>query len=287
MASFPYRAAAGALLCLLSPHFVIHVATAAEPVRAVLFDGRVVAGDLDGQTDQEYLSLRSSAAGVEIASGFGWADIRLVYFSGDTFTATEFRDKAHQFLGLEPVKSGVQPPSAAEPEIDRPLVASVQQPPPRICSVDIEVALARWESLVPTSGLAVTIIPRAIDGSPTAVRGDLDLTLLGMVWPRQDRRSDAGGIRELARIHYILRPEDFSFGRATYKLPFNLLHPELETQIDPYGLVHARLGVNGQGVFEASDAFVRLRPFSPLRDRRQLFHEPRFFPMESTGWPYR
>jgi hypothetical protein len=77
-------------------------------------------------------------------------------------------------------------------------------------------------------------------------------------------------------------PGDFGPGGAVYRLPFQEVHPELDTSMAPRGAVHARLSVPGQGTFEATSSMVRIRPYSAIRDALQRETGFRFFPQEWT-----
>jgi len=70
---------------------------------------------------------------------------------------------------------------------------------------------------------------------------------------------------------------------AVYRLPFQAVHPEFDTDWAAHGLVHVRLTVPGHGVFEASQEVVRIRAFSPIRDELEMSTGRRFFPIERTG----
>ena len=67
------------------------------------------------------------------------------------------------------------------------------------------------------------------------------------------------------------------------KLPYQSVHPEFDREINPFGLVHVRMAIAGHGVFEASSAMVRLRPYSSVRDHQQQWRGRRFFHQEMTG----
>jgi len=81
-----------------------------------------------------------------------------------------------------------------------------------------------------------------------------------------------------------IRPEDFGPYGATLRLPFTQVHPEFDTHFAPMAAAYVRLGIPGHGTFEATDAMVRVRPYSSVRDRYQQRTDHRFFPQERTGW---
>ena len=74
---------------------------------------------------------------------------------------------------------------------------------------------------------------------------------------------------------------------APFSYPFAGVHPEFDREIDPFGVVHVRMTIAGQGVFEASSAMVRLRPYSGPRDHQQQLRGRRFFYQETLGRGHR
>jgi hypothetical protein len=76
-------------------------------------------------------------------------------------------------------------------------------------------------------------------------------------------------------------PIDFHDGVASYALRFRTVRPESDWRLHSDALVNVRLGVFGQGNFEASVP-VAIRKFNPVRDRLQLTRGSRFFPGEVT-----
>jgi hypothetical protein len=67
-----------------------------------------------------------------------------------------------------------------------------------------------------------------------------------------------------------------------YQLPFRQFHPDFYFDVARQALLHARLGVPGQGLFMASDANVQMRGFSRIRDELQMKTPQRFFPQENA-----
>ncbi len=75
-------------------------------------------------------------------------------------------------------------------------------------------------------------------------------------------------------------PDQFGADGAVFKFPFQSVHPEFDLKYGPWGVVHAKLSVPGNGTFEASDSMVRIRPYSEVRDRSQQINGQRFFNTE-------
>src|SRR5262245_62561003 len=82
-----------------------------------------------------------------------------------------------------------------------------------------------------------------------------------------------------------ITPEDFGPSGVRLRLPFGAITPELRPEWTAwmYGLVHARLAIPGQGVFEDSRDGVRIRPWAPNRDRLEMKTGQRFLSTENLG----
>ena len=97
--------------------------------------------------------------------------------------------------------------------------------------------------------------------------------------------ANADQFPELARWTQVVAAGDFTDGVAAYRLPFQALHPDFNVDLGSLGLVHARLSVPGQGVFEATTGATPIRQFNPVRDRLQQQVGQRFWPIERTDRP--
>lgn len=279
MTSILSIAKCAALACvaaaLLSPQTY-----AAEPVRALLADGRVVVGVVDSRTDAERLWLRAELPEAQLSSGFEWGQVAEVTRQGAVLSQAETQTLATRKTALVMPDAELPPPlpefrlDAAQHPFNAPL------PTDKVGWIEIHAELGRWDAFVPSSGLLVTVSVFDERGAPAAVLGDIELTLLGDA-ARGGTYSRHPELQELTRAHHLVRPAEFANGRATYRLPFDRLHPDFDLGVSRYALVHARLGVNGQGVFEASDSFVRLRSFSPARDGLQHQSRQRLFRVEA------
>lgn len=75
-----------------------------------------------------------------------------------------------------------------------------------------------------------------------------------------------------------LSPSDFGPNGATVDLPFRKLDPERDLDVIPVGLLQARMGISGQGSFQAPATEFWLRPTSYLRDELQLHTGSRLLP---------
>ena len=146
--------------------------------------------------------------------------------------------------------------------------------------MSIDADVGRWSDTVEADGLVVHVYPMDAQGAVVPAWGTLEVDLtgwqFGITRPSQPFFS-------LGRWTQEVRPEDFGPQGAVYRLPFQSVQPEFDTNVAPLGAVHARLNVPGQGTFDATRSSVRIRPSSPVRDMLQMTTGQRFFPQERTG----
>ena len=274
-----------------TPHLL-----AGEPITVELQNGQVIQGDPDEQTDATRLWLRRELDGIQITSGFPWDQVRQVKTGGQVLLAREFFSQADATKSAG--KTYQQLPSAKgrAQAIQQASVTTEVLPKPvsdefhrkaierRVKTLYIEAYLAQWDGDPQTDGLRVFVYPLSADGELVPVNGQIDLFLLGEI----ERATGIVGnpvmpqFRELDRTSKLVKAGDFARGAAVYELPFRQFHPDFYYDVARQSLVHARLGVPGQGLFLASDANVQLRGFSRIRDELQMKTPQRFFPAENA-----
>lgn len=282
---------------------------AGEQVVVVLLDGRSTHGDVDARTDAERLWLRREIPGVQLASGFAWDQVKTVRAAGQSYAGRDFlpiagaiASEGKSYLRIEPYR---QPPSATlapEAPVNERVNRQPAGAPPRlpgfepspepqaneqlrrrhaeqrVKSLMVEAYLAQWDGDPQPDGLRVFVYPLSADGEIVPVNGQVDLSLLGEI----EKVGSLPDFRELDRGHFTLRKDDFARGPGVVELPFRQFHPDVNFDVARQAVLHARLGVNGQGVFEASDANVQLRGFSRIRDQLQMFQRRRYFGEENA-----
>ena len=140
--------------------------------------------------------------------------------------------------------------------------------------------LGNWDSDVEADGLVVHLRPLDASGDVVPVQGTLEVTLIGWRWGRTHSRQ--APVR-LARWTRSVEPADLGPFGVEHRLPFQAVHPEFDLGWAPQGTVHARLSAPGQGVFDATESTVRIRPYSAIRDHLEYVSGARFFPGERTG----
>lgn len=271
------------------------------PVTVEAASGRRFTAEVDSRTDPGRLWLRWSRGSDFILRPIDWERVVRVQVAGSTFSGEEF----HRAVGV--VRALV--PVSATAEDDRPVIVgrrsddpagvgsaasgcSAQQPAvpgPGVAgraafpvqSLEIEARAANWDGDVEADGLILDVYPLDDAGAIVPVHGTLEVNLVG---------ERAGGVlriqqplRRVGRWTRQVRATDFSRGGARYRLPFQSVHPEFDLEWAPYAAVHARLSVPGRGVLETTDSAVRVRGYSPIRDRFQQATGHRFFRLERTG----
>lgn len=252
-------------------------AEAVEPIKVELKNGHLITGRVDSKTTEKRLWIRHGESGIEISTSIDWAEIARVQHNGQSLNADAFRplveqlktDSAEDFFmqrrtGLPPV------PNQALPQGKRSNHSQIQ-------SLEIEAYVANWDRDVATDGIELRVFPLNSQNRVTPISGSLNIKLFG-------RDLEETGIKDrfpqLNRWNQKIDARDFKNGKAIYRLPFRNVHPDFDHNLGNNALVHVRLGVPGQGVFEASDALVRLRLPSRFRDQLQQERGTRYLAPE-------
>ena len=291
-------------------------------VHVLLASGRHFTAELDQRTDAARLWLRWGQGTSVILRPIDWDRVVRVEMAGETFSGdvvhqavilvrqeAPFQDRsvatgknAHPtaavgwaFLpdggrrGFETASNsdtGGQAASgacAAEPAWPPGLTGTRRlapaATPARVRALEVEARLGKWGPDVDADGLVVEISPLDAQGELVPVQGTVEVELTG-----QGASQTAGG--EFATLGHWVRcvwPEDFGYRGARCRLPFQAVQPEFDLRWASKGMVHVRLSVPGEGVFEATDAVTRIRPASGVRDNYQETTGRRFLPNERTS----
>jgi hypothetical protein len=254
--------------------------------------GRRFAAELDVRTDADQLWLRWNGRSGYLLRPIDWDRVQWVELNGEVYTGREVQEAVALIRETTPTPEIILAPAAmptAPPDLcltAGPLppppsyVAAHRFEPPRVRSVAIEAHLANWDGDVEADGLLLDLYPLDGAGFVLPVRGTLQVELIG----------EATGSARSGQPYAVLGrwteqvcPVDFDASGARYKLPFRQTHPEFDLRWAPKGLVHVRLAVPGEGLFEASRSMVRIRSASAMRDRLQQAAGQRFFSFERTG----
>jgi len=273
----------------------------ASPLTVALASGRHFTAELDRRTDATQLWLRWNGRAGHVLRPVDWACVEWAELAGDIYTGRELREaiavlrealppaSVASGIAEERLTDGSPPPGvgpgglAPPPPCMLPLPvwgAAHQFEPPRVRSVAIETRVANWDSDVEADGLVLNVFPLDGAGCVLPVRGTIQVELLG---------EDAGLARSrqpyavLGRWTEQVCRSEFHADGACYQLPFRRVHPEFDFRWASQGLVHVRLSVPGEGVFETSQSMVRVRPYSAIRDHLEQTTGQRFFVQERTG----
>lgn len=259
----------------------------AVPITVTLASGRQFRGLVDTRTTGSQLWLRCGNATAHILRPVEWGRLVRAEAGGNHWTAAEFKqailsnDPFSDERRADPAGAGPTPAlPTSTPAVERPHPSDVPAPAGPIQAFDVAAELGHWSQGTEADGLLVSIAPKDSSGALAAVDGTLELNLQGQRFV--PLLADANQFPELARWTQRVAAADFANGTATYRLPFQALHPDFNVDLGSLGLVHARLTVPGQGVFEATTGPTAIRQFNPVRNRRQEQLGGRFWSDERT-----
>lgn len=272
-------------LALITAALLCARTSAAEPVRVELKSGRAYTAEVDAQTNDKQLWLRFGQPGAFLFRPIAWQQILRAEYNGKALTDRELRALAPEIA----TKGTPRPP--VEPAASGPLTGkadSAFDTSPdvgRLTSVQFDAYLANWDADVEADGLIVRLYPLADDGQIAPVGGTLDVDLVTVRRRDFNQIPDGQGrsFESIARWNVSVSPADLGPSGTVLRLPFQAIHPEFDTTVAPYGLVHLRYAAAGYGVYESSQDVVRIRPFVPLRDALQQSGHDRFLPLEQRG----
>lgn len=264
--------------------------TAAHQIIVTGVDGAVHLGDLSPMSDGQSLRLSKSRPGMTIIRAVAWDRIAQVEVAGQLLSTEEARTIILRAVSELPPQRRRPGPMIASDESPnnsatyRPSCVAEgsrdELPEEPIAWIAVEAVAAQWDSDVEFDGIRLSITAYDRAGRARPVDGTLQAELWG---------EDVGTPHRAERIGTIgswqqrIRAHDFRPEAAVVRLPFQAVHPEFERSLRPYGTLHVRLSVPGQGTFEDSVEMIRLRPYSAARDRLQMATGRRFFEGETTN----
>jgi len=266
-------------------------ASAAESVTVTTKSGRTFRGVVDARTDDAKLWLRFGTAQAQIMRPLAWTGIDRINYEGRELSASAFQKVANDVMTaapkMPPFSAASEETDAERTHTDAELAQQALAASPAVArSLYITAAPANWDSDVEVDGLIVTIYPRDEYGELVHVSGSLEVELVTeMSRMRETITAGESRIRNqrIGRWVRAVAVEDFGPLGASFKLPFEAVHPEFSQRVIDFSLVNARLSVPGEGMLWASTTAVRIQPLSPTRDRLENRTGSRFFPIERTG----
>jgi hypothetical protein len=259
-----------------------------EQLTVWLESGRMVSGQIDPRSSDTHLWLVRGDEALSISRPIEWQRVVKAQRGETRLTRDEVKKQAQELAAAvqkQPIELLPQPKwrgvfaAPAAPE-----QAATESAPP-VRSLAVDAFHANWDSDVESDGLVVVVYPLDGYGQVTPVEGTLEVEVVA---PEVRRFQDAPHgrgltLERIAQWTVAIHAEDFTSGGARVQLPYQAIHPEFDWKTLPQGLVHARLTVPGQGTFDATVDWVRLRPWSPLRDKMWRDTGRRFLPTEQTG----
>lgn len=274
----------------------------AQEVTLVVASGRRFHGQVDPQSGPQALVLRSEALGVTLWRPIAWERIVAAEVQGQPISLVELQQWGLTARRSSPSQVGPsRPGEPAEKEDLRPRTPTPPASAPatvsraeqdsseRVVQLSLDAYVANWDGDVEVDGLVVELAPRAADGTIVPVSGTLEVELWGLQRRVFSQSPHSGGdtLERVERWTRAVRPEEVGVSGFRCTLPFGAIHPELRPDWLAwwYGLVHVRLCVPGQGIFDASRDGVRLRPWSPVRDRLERGGMGRTLFTERLGRP--
>lgn len=284
---------AGMLIALSSFAPSVH---AGDRLMVQLRDGRSFTARIDARSNQQRLWLRFGTEAVTVLRPIDWSVVAGGSYAGEAVTVEAMRRlvadlESNPFHDYGDQDDGDVAPAAARGKAAVPAAPTDAERAraalgfaPRVAAVALDVYAANWDADVATDGLVVHVSPTDRQGRPVAIRGTLDVELLGL--PRRDADAPhhpGQSLRRLGRWTKAVDNRGNASSDLVVQLPFQTLHPEFEAGVGAVGLVNVRLTVPGHGVFTASRDAVQLRLFAPLRDALQRETGRRFLPGEMTG----
>lgn len=242
-------------------------------------DGRTLKGEIDSRTDSDHLWLRRKENQIVLTTSIRWSTIVSAAIDGQAIQPSALHQRAQE-MATPDTKILLANYLVAEP----PIVNNSSCPScpggrcSDVASIEIQAFLVNRDRDVPPDGLELRVVAIDLHGVPVPVKGSLYARLWG------ERDSSEGSLirfEDLQRWSKPVSQQDFVEGVASYFLPFRTVHPARDLGLRPEALVNVRLGVFGQGNFEASVP-IAIRYFNPVRDRHQYFEGSRYLRDELT-----
>ena len=228
--------------------------------------GRKLVGHLDPDSDTRTVYLRSERPGIVLTTKVPGSTIRRIGpYDGS---------KVLRIEGPSITQRESRGPSAlpAPPSVPLLQTSAISGP---VQSLRVEAWPENWDRDAALDGLRLLVTPVTAQGTPVAARGTLTVQLIARRFSGVREDDTVSVVEEWSRQ---LSPSDFGPNGATVDLPFRKLDPERDLDVIPVGLLQARLGISGQGSFQAPATEFWLRPTSYLRDELQLHTGSRLLP---------
>jgi len=254
---------------------VLGEAKAAVTVQTV--DGRELSGEIDERTTAEELWIRREANQIVVASSVSWGSIVAAAIDGEV---VEVSTLVERWPGMTSRGSvGILSLAVRSSHRYRERWLPARPKGSRIVALEIDAVLINLDRDVEPDGFELVIAALDEHGQAVPVRGNISARLVG---ERDEEHSGRIRFEELQRWSQPVAREDFLDGLASYALRFQTVRPEFDWELIPVALLNVRLGIPGEGNFEASVP-VPIRQFNPFRDQMQKYERSRFLSDELSG----
>lgn len=233
-----------------------------SPLMAIeTIDGRTLVGHLDSPNDAEVVHLRTERPGIVLRSHIPRHQIRHIRPYDDSHVL--------RIEGQRPTRPFIPPQPS--PRLIPPRVEPVST---RVDVLRVRAWVENWDRDAEPDGLRVLVSPLSETGRMVAANGTLTAELVARRFDYNRERDRLGVVERWSRQ---LTVRDFGPQGAIVDLPFNRIEPNRDFDLIPVGLLSVRLGVPGDGLFEAAEYDVPLRRPSYIRDELQLHTGSRQF----------
>lgn len=279
------------LACSLLLTFSSLTARAAEVMTVSLASGRSFTAYVDSRTNEDRLWLRFGQATVMLRP-IDWDRVTGGKHDGQALSASDVQTVA---LQIKSDRDSVETGQSARPSADRPTRDRSDAERARealgftataaVRSVEFDAQIANWDADVDVDGLLLFVRPLGGYGEVVPVGATLEVELITTKKRKfSDLPQHSGrAFERIGRWSRRISADEVTSSGVTVRLPFQADHPEFNTDVEPFGLVHIKLSVPGHGVFSDSQDLVRIRPYAPIRDALQRDTGNRFSPSERTG----
>jgi hypothetical protein len=251
-------------------------ARAQDPVTVMLGSGRSFTAWIDERTDESTLWLRFQSPHISIRRPIAWDQVASAEHSGAALSVEQLRQLAPT---IKTSQSDVPPRAMQREEVVAPDTTSPDSTVPErqrspattlaVRSMTVDAQLGNWDEDEEPDGLVVWIEPRDAYGRLMQISGNADVRLLAPMLRRfhEAPTSRGASLDEIASWTRNIQPGAVGDEGAQLLLPFQAIDPEFNERVGNFGMVHVQLVVPGHGVLQRRIPLVRLRTFSPLRDR--------------------
>lgn len=264
-----------------------------------LKNGSIRTGDPDPSTSDSYLRVRTGGPNAHIIFGIRWEQIAEIRDGREVWKPEQFDELRKRWSeqisdrqeSNEPERDDsarAENPSSSRPLWQAPATAGPTEPSnSRMRFIEIDAVAANWDAGVEWDGIVVRVWPMDQFGHVVRVPGTLEATLISEE-PGFDDRWHGDDNQRIGHWVRPVRVSDYGHDGFNLRLEFQNYQPERPNApwhpdyfIARHGEVHVSMIVPGHGVFRASTGPVRIRRFSPLRDKYFLRNGTRF---HQYGW---